>query len=118
MRHARLLVGAIVAGVLVAGVEARQARPRILYASADTKGAPVPDLQPAELEVKIGGKTATITGVRQAQAPLRIALLVADAGNGGFQGGIATLMQKLLGKAEFALTSVIVQPEKILDYAS
>jgi len=119
MRYAaRLVIGVIVAGVLVAGVEARQTRTRILYASADIKGAPVNDLQPAEIELKIGGKTATIAGVRQAQAPLRIALLVSDAGNGGFQAGIAQLLQKLLGKAEFAFTSIIVQPEKIQDYVS
>jgi hypothetical protein len=119
MRHAaRLFVGAVVAGALVIGADARQTRTRILYASADTKGVPVNDLQPAELEIKVGGKTTPIVSVRPAQAPLRIALLVSDQGNGGFQGGIAAFLQKLLGKAEFAFTSVIVQPEKVLDYAS
>src|SRR5262245_7909621 len=119
MRHATpSLLSAVVAGVLVAGAGAAQTRTRILYASADSKGAAVIDLQPADLELRIGGKTTPVVNVRPATAPLRIALLVSDAGNGGFQAGIAAFLQKLLGKAEFAFMSVIVQPEHVLDYAS
>ena len=53
-----------------------------------------------------------------AQTPLRIAILVSDAGTGGFQQGLGNFMQKLLGHAEFSLISVIVQPDVVVDYAS
>jgi hypothetical protein len=55
--------------------------------------------------------------VEPAKLPLRIALLVADQGTGAFQLGIARFMQKLLGHAEFALISVVVQPEKLIDFS-
>jgi hypothetical protein len=92
---------------------------RTLYVSAtDRKGIPVTDLQAAEFEVKLGGKRLEVTRAESAQAPMRIALLISDAGTGGFQGGIATFIQKLSGRAEFALISVLVQPEIIVDYTS
>ena len=83
----------------------------------DKAGAPVTDLTAADLEVKVGGKTQAVVSVTQTTAPLRIALLVADAGTGIFQFGLQRLMQKLLGRAEFSLTSVVVQPERIFDYS-
>jgi len=49
---------------------------------------------------------------------MRIALLVSDAGTGGFQGGIANFIQKLSGRAEIALISVLMQPETVVDYSS
>src|SRR5262249_46286868 len=61
--------------------------------------------------------TQTIVGAAEAKTPLRIALVVADQGTGAFQLGLARFMQTLLGHAEFSLTSVIVQPEKIVDFS-
>ena len=57
-----------------------------------------------------------IVSVRPAEVPMRIAIIVSDAGTGGFQHGLANFMQKLLGHAEFSLISVIVQPETVVDY--
>jgi hypothetical protein len=92
---------------------------RTLHVTAiDKKGNPVTDLQAAEFDVKIGGKKVDVVSAGPAQAPMRIALLVADAGTGGFQGGIATFIQRLSGRAEFALISVLMQPETIVDYSS
>jgi VWFA-related protein len=92
---------------------------RTLFVSAtDQKGAPVAGLQAGDFEVKLGGKRIEVVSAQPAQAPLRIALIVSDAGTGAFQQSIATFMQKLLGHAEFALVSVITQPEMIVDYSS
>jgi hypothetical protein len=92
---------------------------RTVFVSAlDRKGVPVADLQAADFEVKLGGKRLEVLTAAPATTPMRIALLVADAGTGGFQGGIASLMQKLSGRAEFALISVLVQPEIVVDYSS
>ncbi len=95
------------------------ARPtRTIYASAtDKSGASVADLQAVDFEVKEGGKLCSITSVAPAEIPLRIALLVADQGTGAFQLGTARFMQKLLGHAEFALYSIVVQPEKLIDFS-
>ena len=79
---------------------------RTVYVTAiDRKGNAITDLQAAEFEVKVGGKRLEVMSAGPAQTPLRIALLVADAGTGGFQGGIANFIQKLSGHAEFALIS-------------
>ena len=100
-------------------VPAPQAIARIVYVSATDKyGNPVTDLQQADFELKVDGKKSTIVNVRPAEAPMRIALIVSDAGTGGFQLGLATFMQRLLGRAEFSLISVIVQPETVVEYSS
>jgi hypothetical protein len=94
-------------------------RARTVYVSAtDKKGNAITDLQAAEFELKIGGKKSEVTTVGIAQAPLRVALIVSDGGTGAFQQGLANFMQRLLGRAHFALISVIVQPEVVIDYSS
>jgi VWFA-related protein len=111
-------------GVVVAGAGSSD-RPtgvesvtRTVFVSAiDKNGSPVTDLQPADFEVKEGGKIQAVTSAKPAEVPLRIALIDADQGTGAFQLGIGRFMQKLLGRAEFALISVIVQPERIVDYS-
>lgn len=91
---------------------------RTIYVSVtDKTGASVTDMQAAEFEVKDGGKVCSITGAALAEIPLRVALLVADQGTGAFQLGALRFMQKLAGHAEFAVYSVIVQPEKLIDYS-
>jgi VWFA-related protein len=91
---------------------------RTIYVSAtDKSGTAITDMQAADFEVKDGGKVRDIVRVAPAEIPLRIALLVADQGTGAFQLGTARFMQKLLGHAEFALYSVVVQPEKIVDFS-
>src|SRR5687768_282779 len=87
-------------------------RAQTVYVSAlDKKGYAVTDLQASEFEAKAGGKRLEIVSATPAQAPLRIALLIADAGTGGFQQGVSSFMHKLLGRAQFALVSVILQPD-------
>jgi hypothetical protein len=112
-------VGAIAAGSRsLSAVERIQSNTRVVHVSvADKNGSGIVDLQAAELEVKIGGKTLQVVSARQAAVPLRIAVIVSDAGTGAFQQGLANFMQKLLGHAEFKLVSVIVQPETVVDYS-
>jgi VWFA-related protein len=115
------IVDLAVAAALVTGAAGSpiEQRTRTVYASAtDKNGSAVTDLQPDEFQVKQGGKTLEVVSARPATTPLRIALIVADAGTGAFQLGLATFMQKLLRRAEFALISVIVQPETVIDYST
>jgi VWFA-related protein len=96
-----------------------QPRTRTVHVSVtDKKGGPVTDMQAAEFEVKEGGKTRDVVRAEIATRPLRIAMLVADGGTGMFQRSLAFFMERLLGHAEFALTSVVVQPETVVDYSS
>ena len=116
-----LLTGAIGAACVLAPavVIARQPATKTIYVTVlDSKGAPITDLGPAELEAKAGGKAMEIVRMQPGQMPFRIAVIVSDAGTGGFQQGLANFMQKLLGQAEFSLISVIAQPEVVSDYSS
>ena len=116
-----LLTGAIGAACVLAPavVIARQPATKTIYVTVlDNKGAPITDLGPAELEAKAGGKAMEIVRMQPGQMPFRIAVIVSDAGTGGFQQGLANFMQKLLGQAEFSLISVIAQPEVVSDYSS
>jgi VWFA-related protein len=100
------------------GQQPAAGRSRTLYVAAtDKNGVPVTDLQAADFEVKIGGKVQEVVGAQAASVPLRVALIVADQGTGAFQLGVARFMQTLLGHAEFALISVLVQPVTLLDYS-
>ena len=103
----------------VPAAAAGQPESRTIYVTAlDREGRPVTDLQAADFAVKVGNKPLDVIRSEPAKAPLRIAVVVADAGTGGFQQALGNFMQKLLGHAEFSLISVIVQPEVVVDYAS
>jgi VWFA-related protein len=115
---------AIVAALVAAGStrtagRGLEAGKRTVYVSVvDKNGASVTDIQAGDLEVKEGGKTMEIVSVKPASAPLRIALLDSDAGYGAYQAGILKFINKLMGKAEFSIVSVIVQPMRLNDYSS
>jgi VWFA-related protein len=110
---------ALVAGFAGASVASAQPQTRAVYVSvSDKDGNGVTDLQPEDLEIKVGGKKRDIVGARRAAVPMRIALIVSDAGTGGFQLALANFMQKLLGQAQFSLISVVVQPQVVVEYSS
>ena len=102
-----------------AAVGAFQANTRTFYLSAfDDKGRMIPDLQPADIIVKAGGKLLEVVRTEPAVAPLRIAVIVSDAGTGGFQQGIASFVQRLTDRAEVGLVSVLPQPEVVTNFTS
>lgn len=112
--------GAYIAGA-TAGVTAQvpAESSRTVYVTATGKnGDAVTDLRAAEFELKVGGRKLEVVTAEPAREPMRIALVVSDAGSGGFQGGLTHFIQKLTGRAEFALISLVVQPEIIVDYSS
>jgi hypothetical protein len=117
-----MLVGmCIAASYLVSPTapDARQRETRTIYITVfDNKGVPQTDLEAPEFEVRAGGRPLEILRAEPAQAAMRVALIVSDAGTGGFQASIASFIQKLLGKAEFSLVTVITQPEVTMPYTS
>ena len=92
---------------------------RTVYVSVTEKdGTPVTDLTAADFDIKEGGKTCDVAGAELTKTPIRLALIVADAGSGGFQVALATLVQRLQDMAEFSVTSVINQPDKLVDFTT
>jgi hypothetical protein len=122
MRHTltRLVLPAAACAVLftssaahLSGAE-EQRRNRTVFASVVAKdGTPVTDLTAADFEVKEGGRVQEISSVKLATAPLRLHIIVSDGGTGAFQLGVLRLVQALQVPAEFAFTSVLVQPERL-----
>jgi len=91
--------------------------PRIVYITAtDAKRVPLPDLTAADLAVKEDGKTREIVKVERAVIPMTIAIIVDDNGTGLFRFGVANFCQKLLGKAEFSISTVTGQVMRLVDY--
>jgi hypothetical protein len=100
-----------------AGAQAQTGVTRTVFASVLAKdGSPITDLSSAEFSVKEGGKLQSIASVKVATMPLRVHIIVSDGGSGAFQLGVLRLMQALADRAEFALTSVLGQSERIMNF--
>jgi VWFA-related protein len=92
---------------------------RTVYVTAtDKAGEPVPNLTPADFTVKIGGKARDVVHVEPATAPLRIAVIVDDNGSGLFRYGVGKFIERLLGHAEFAISQVTGQTQKVVDFTA
>ncbi len=90
---------------------------RTVYVSVlDKGGVPVTDLSADDFVVKEGGKDREIVGAGMTTIPLRIALVVDDNGTGIFRYGVAKFIERLQGRAEFALSTVQGQHQKLVDY--
>ena len=102
-----------------AGADARQAGTRTVHVIAlDDRGRVLPDLRPSDIVLKAGGKLLEVMRVEPAATPLRITVLVSDAGTGGFQQGIASFVQRVRDRAEVGLVSVLTQPEVVTNFSS
>jgi VWFA-related protein len=115
----RLLVPSIalsLAAGLTPGVPVAPTERTVYVTVTDAKRAPILDLTADDFTVKEDGKTREITKAEIASSPLRIAVIVDDNGTGIFRPSAAAFMQRLLGKAEFSLSSVTGQVMKLVDY--
>jgi VWFA-related protein len=74
------------------------------------------DLTPADFVVKEDGKARDILKVELARAPLQVMILVDDNGTGLFRSGLIQFIQQLQGRAEMAVSSVVGQTMKLVDY--
>jgi len=92
---------------------------RAVYVSVlDKNDVPVTDLGPNDFVVKEGGKARDVVEAGMANVPLRIALLVDDNGTGIFRYGVVKFIERLQGRAEFALSTVNGQNQKLVDYTA
>ena len=103
---------------VMAEAAGRQAR-RTVYVSVTQKdGAPVTDLTAADFDIKEGGKPVEVVGAELTKTPIRLSMIVADGGTGGFQYALVTLVQQLQEIAEISLTLVINQPDTLVDFTT
>jgi VWFA-related protein len=94
-----------------------QSLTRTVYVSVtDRAGVPVLNLSGADFAVKEGGKAREVVQAGPATRPMKIAILIDDNGTGIFRYGVGRFIQRLLGRAEFALSTVTGQHLKIVDY--
>jgi VWFA-related protein len=92
---------------------------RTVYVSVlDKNGVPVTDLGPGDFIVKDGGKNRDVVEAGMTNVPLRIALVVDDNGTGLFRYGVVKFIERLQGRAEFALSTVTGQHQKLVDYTA
>jgi VWFA-related protein len=84
----------------------------------DKNDLPVTDLIPGDFVVKEGGKVRNVLEASLTNVPLRIAVIVDDNGTGIFRYGVAKFIERLQGRAEFAVSTVTGQHLKIVDYTT
>jgi len=92
---------------------------RTVYVTVtDKNDLPVTDLTPVDFVVKEGGKARNVVEAGMTNVPLRIAVIVDDNGTGIFRYGVAKFIERLQGRAEFAVSTVTGQHLKIVDYTT
>lgn len=101
-----------------AGVASAQQTRHVYVTASDAKGAPVTDLTAADFVIKEGGKPGEIVKVEPATGLMQIAILVDDNGTGIFRYGVGKFIEALLGRAEFAISTVTGQMLKLVDYTT
>ena len=113
-----VLVPLLVFGA-IAAAPSQASSTRTIYASVTEKnGTPVTDLTTADFELKVGGKAQQVSAAQLTKVPLRMALIVADGGTGAVQYPAATFVQRLQQVGEFAIVSVVEQPEIHLNFTN
>ena len=101
-----------------AEVTATQQARHVYVTAADAKGAPVTDLTAADFVVKEGGKVTEIVKVGPGTGLIQMAILVDDNGTGIFRYAVGKFIESLLGRAEFAISTVTGQLLKLVDYTT
>jgi hypothetical protein len=82
----------------------------------DRNGVPVDTLLASDLEIREGGKLATVQSAGRASDPMQIDLIVDDNGTGLFRASLARFVQRMEGRAIMALRSVVGQTMKLVEF--
>src|SRR3954471_3008668 len=99
--------------------DAAQEKLNTVYVTAlEPTGTPVLDLAAADFTIKEDGKSREVVRVAMAQTPMQIQLLVDDNGSGIFRYALVQFVQQMRGRAEMALSTVVGQTQKLVDYTA
>jgi VWFA-related protein len=84
------------------------------------KGETVPDLTPADFELKEDGKTREVLKIEPIAEPLSVAVLLDDRGSdiNEIRSALAAFVVRIQGRAEVSLVSVVPTVVKVFDYTS
>jgi VWFA-related protein len=84
------------------------------------KGMAVPDLTPADFEVKEDGKARDVLKVEQLAEPLSVAILLDDKGSdiNEIRAALAGFVRRVQGRAEVSLVTVVPTAMTVFDYTS
>ncbi|MEP6916488.1 MAG: hypothetical protein ABJC89_12615 [Acidobacteriota bacterium] len=84
------------------------------------KGTLLPELTPADFEVKEDGKSREVLRVDPLTGPVSVAVLLDDKGSdiNEIRSALATFVQGMQGHAEVSLVSVVPTAVKVFDYTS
>ena len=116
-RYLAVVVLAALVGASPSGAPAPTER-TVFVTVTDAKRTPILDLTAADFAVREDGKVREVIKAELATTPLRIAVIVDDNGTGIFRASAAGFMQRLLTKAQFAISSVTGQVMKLTDYTA
>lgn len=84
------------------------------------KGLAVPDLTPADFEVKEDGKARDVLKAEQLAEPLSVAMLLDDKGSdiNEIRAGLVGFVRRVQGRAEVSLVTVVPTAMTVFDYTS
>ncbi|MEO8077051.1 MAG: hypothetical protein ABI818_12020 [Acidobacteriota bacterium] len=118
-----LVRGAPVQGLSAAGGQSPSSAPvtRTVRVTVGTeKGTLLPELTPADFEVKEDGKSREVLRVEPLTGPVSVAVLLDDKGSdiNEIRSALATFIQGMQGRAEVSLVSVVPTVVKVFDYTA
>jgi VWFA-related protein len=96
-------------------------RPRTVHVTVVTeKGMAVPDLLPADFEVKEDGKAREVLKAEPAAEPVSVAMILDDKGSdiNEIRAALAGFARRLQDRAELALVTVVPTTMTVFDYTS
>jgi VWFA-related protein len=123
---ARLVALSLITCVALAALDA-QSQPNapapgrtntVFVTATEENGAPVVDLAAADFAIKEDGKDREVLRAELARVPMQLAIIVDDNGTGIFRAGLVSFVRLIQGRAEIALSSVVGQTHRLVDYTA
>lgn len=90
----------------------------VFVTATEENGAPVVDLVATDFTIKEDGKPREVVKAELAQSQVQVAIIVDDNGTGIFRAGLVNFVRLMQGRAEMALSSVVGQTQRLVEYTT